>query len=190
MRTVTALRPGRRDRVRVELDGEHWRTVPTAAIVAAGLRVGAPLDRERARELRRALRRAAAQEEAARALSIRDRSEAELDAHLARRRVDASYRAEAVAAMQRLGYVDDARFADARARAMAGRGYGDEAVRWDLEQRGVDSSLVEAALAALEPESSRAATIGARLGGGPKAARTLAAKGFSSDSIEAAVGAG
>ena len=57
MRTVTALHPERRDRVRVDLDGEPWRTLPAAAVVSAGLRVGAALDRERARELGRSLRR-------------------------------------------------------------------------------------------------------------------------------------
>ena len=40
MRIVTALHPERRDRVRVDLDGEPWRTLPAAAVVSAGLRVG------------------------------------------------------------------------------------------------------------------------------------------------------
>ena len=96
--------------------------------------------------------------------------------------------AEAVEAMQALGYVDDARFAAARAGEMAGRGYGDEAIRWDLAGRGVASEDIETGLAALEPEQERALAVTARLGDMPKAARTLAAKGFSAESIEAAVG--
>ena len=96
--------------------------------------------------------------------------------------------AEAVEAMQALGYLDDARYAAARAGDMAKRGYGDEAIRWDLVGRGVGSDDVEAGLASLEPEHERAAVVAARLGGGPKAARTLAGKGFSAESIEAAVG--
>ena len=71
---------------------------------------------------------------------------------------------------------------------MAERGYGDEAIRWDLAGRGVESEDLEAGLASLEPERERALAVAARLGGGPKAARTLAAKGFSAESIEAAVG--
>ena len=47
---MTALRPERRDRVRVELDGEPWRTLPAGAVVAAGLLVGTSSDRERARD--------------------------------------------------------------------------------------------------------------------------------------------
>ena len=188
MPTVTALLPERRDRVRVELDGESWRTVPTAAVVAAGLRVGAPLDRERARELRRALRRLAARDAAARALSRRDRSEAELARHLAKRGIDSARQVEAVETMRSLGYVDDTRFAISRARALAERGYGDEAIRWDLEHRGLTAEPVEEALARLEPEPARARGVAERLGGGPGAARALAGKGFSADSIEAAVG--
>jgi len=187
MPIVTALRPERRDRVRVELDGEAWRTVPVAAVVAAGLSIGSPLDRERARELRRALRRYAARDTAARALTRRERSEAELAAHLARRGVDEPRRVETVEAMRALGYVDDARFGASRAKALAERGYGDEAIRWDLERRGLDPEHIEGALAAIEPESARAHAIAARLGGGPRAARTLTAKGFSVDSIERAV---
>jgi SOS response regulatory protein OraA/RecX len=188
MHTVTALRPERRDRVLVELDGAPWRIVPAAAVVAAGLSVGGPLDRERARELRRALRRVAARDTAARALSRRDRSAAELGAHLEQRGIDGPRARETVEAMQSLGYVDDGRFASSRARVMAGRGYGDEAIRWDLEQRGLGAGAVELALHELEPESRRATALAARLGPGPKAARTLAARGFSAEAIEVVVG--
>jgi SOS response regulatory protein OraA/RecX len=107
---------------------------------------------------------------------------------LERRGVPPADGAEAVEAMQALGYLDDARYAAARACAMAGRGYGDEAIRWDLTGRGVGSEDVEAGLACLEPEHARAVALATRLGGGSKAARTLAAKGFSAESIEAAVG--
>jgi SOS response regulatory protein OraA/RecX len=190
MPTVTALQVERRDRVRVELDGKPWRTIPAAAVVAAGLCVGSPLDRERARTLRRALRRAAALEAAARALARRDRSEAELAAQLALQGVDPDDRVEAVEGMRSLGYVDDGRFARSRGRALAERGYGDEAIRWDLEARGLDRGLIDEAVGALDPEPVRATVAAGRLGGGPSAARKLAAKGFSAESIEAAVGTG
>ena len=133
VRTVTALHPERRDRVRIELDGEPWRTVPAAAVAWAGLRVDAVLDRERARELRRALRRFAALDTATRALARRDRSRAELEGQLARRGIGAPEREAAVETMARHGYLDDDRFAAARSRSLAARGYGDEAIRYDLE---------------------------------------------------------
>jgi SOS response regulatory protein OraA/RecX len=96
-------------------------------------------------------------------------------------------RAAALETMQSLGWQDDLRFAHDRARFLAGRGRGDEAIRWDLEQRGLPRDHVEAALAELVPEHERAAALSERLGGGPKAARALAAKGFTADSIETAV---
>jgi len=96
-------------------------------------------------------------------------------------------RAAALEKMQSLGWQDDQRFAHDRARFLAERSRGDEAIRWDLEQRGLPRDHIDAALAGLVPEPERAAGLSDRLGGGPRAARALAAKGFSADSIEAAV---
>jgi regulatory protein len=92
--------------------------------------------------------------------------------------------------LAQLGYVDDARFALSRARVLAERGLGDAAIEADLEQRGIDAGVVSDALSALEPEAERARTEAARLGGGIRAARTLARKGFAHDSVEAAVALG
>ena len=152
MRIVTALHPERRDRVRVDLDGEPWRTLPATAVVSAGLRVGGALDRERARELGRSLRRIEALDAAGKALSHRDRSTAELEARLEQRGVRPSDRAAAVETMARLGYVDDGRMAADRARNMASRGFGDEAIRFDLEGRGIDTELIASAI---EPAACR-----------------------------------
>ena len=151
MRIVTALHPERRDRVRVDLDGEPWRTLPATAVVSAGLRVGGALDRERARELGRSLRRFEALDTAGKALSHRDRSTAELEARLEQRGVRPSDRAAAVETMARLGYVDDERMAADRARNMASRGFGDEAIRFDLEGRGIDTELIASAIEQLVP---------------------------------------
>ena len=188
MATVTALHPERRDRVRVELDGAPWRTLPAAAVVAAGLRVGIALDRSRTRELGRALRRAQALEAAGKALSHRDRSLAGLAAELERRGVPPQARAGAVETMSRLGYVDDERFAVSRAASLAERGYGDEAIRFDLEQQGLGEEQVVAAIDELSPERERARTLADAAGATVKTARRLAAKGFSAEAIESAIG--
>ncbi len=188
MARVTALHPERRDRVRVELDGEPWRTLPAAAVVSAGLMIGVELDRERARDLRRAVRRSAALASAASALSRRDRSVAGLDAVLERRGIAAPERAGAVETLSRLGYLDDARFAAARAAAVAARGFGDEAIRFDLAGQGLAAEHVESALAGLEPEAARARALAGGTGPDARTARRLAAKGFSAESIESALG--
>ena len=190
MPTVTALEPEHRERVRVELDGAPWRTLPVAAVVAAGLRVGVPLDRPRARDLRRALRRVEALDAAGRALARRDRSPAGLAALLEQRGIAEPEREEAVATLERLGYVDEQRFAASRASGLAGRGYGDEAIRFELEREGVSAETIGEAIEALVPELERARAVVEAAGGGMRALRRLQAKGFSAESVEAAAGGG
>ena len=89
-----------------------------------------------------------------RALRAADRSRAELDERLAQRGFGAADREEALAELERLGYLDDERTAELRAARLAERGYGDAYIEADLERRGLPAA---AALAALEPEAERAA---------------------------------
>jgi regulatory protein len=126
---------------------------------------------------------------AARALRHRDRSARDVDARLARAGVDEEGRAEALETLERLGWVDDVRFASGRAAALAARGYGDAAIRADLERQGVGGEAVAEAVAALEPEAERARAAAAREGRSARTARRLAAKGFSLEAVEAAIGA-
>lgn len=101
--------------------------------------------------------------------------------------MDGERRRDALETLERIGYVDDVRFATVRAAALAARSLGDAAVRHDLEAGGISPEVVEAALAALEPEAERAAAVVARRGRSAKTAAHLARKGFGEDAIEAAV---
>lgn len=184
VRTVTALRPERRDRVCVELDGVPWRTLPASAVVSAGLRVGGSLDRERARELRRAIRRSETLEVAGRALARRQRSTESLNVVLERRGVPESERAEALRTLERLGYLDDDRYATDRASALAARGYGDEAIRFTLLRDGIERDRIASALDALEPELERAHALADAVREPRRLAARLSTKGFSPDTIE------
>jgi regulatory protein len=186
MARVTALHPERRERVRVELDGAPWRTLPAAAVVSARLTVGTDLDRVRARELAQAIRRAEALGAATRALARRDRSVVGLADYLARRGVGRKERAAAVNRLADIGYLDDARFALGRARSLAERGYGDDAVRFELEREGVAADRIDAAVAGLAGERERALSVLRGSRSALAGIRKLAAKGFSADSIEAA----
>jgi len=186
---VTALRERRGKRlVDVELDGAPWRALPLDVVVRTALREGVTLDRERLRELRRELRRAEALGTAVRALRQRDLPRARLEERLTARGVASRSAAEAVDALARGGYVDDARFAHGRAQALAGRCLGDDAIRWDLERQGLPDALAGDAIAGLDPEADRARRIAAKRGATPATARFLARKGFSADSVEHAVG--
>jgi SOS response regulatory protein OraA/RecX len=124
---------------------------------------------------------------ATRALARRDFSEQGLRERLGRAGI-ASGEAEAV--LERLrdeGVIDDMRFAAHRARALAERGKGDVAIRFDLARQGLGADAIEEALAALDPEHDRAARIVARRGPGPATARLLASRGFDEDAVAAAV---
>jgi SOS response regulatory protein OraA/RecX len=184
-RTVTALHARGRGRVAVELDGAPWRTLPLEPVVRAGLAVGQPLDRARARTLARELRRARALATAGRALRSRDLPAGALGERLARAGVAPAQRRETVEQLARAGIVDDARFAAGRAAGMAERGYGDAAIRWDLERRGVAGELAAAALEALEPEPERARRLLERGGPARSAPALLARRGFGEETLEA-----
>jgi SOS response regulatory protein OraA/RecX len=180
---ITALREQPRGRVEVQLDGRPWRALPADAVVRAGLLVGRPLDRETARSLARELRRSRALTDAVRVLRHRDVSRSRLDARLARRGARPEARADALAALEQVGLVDGERVARSRAQSLAGRGYGDTAIRFALEGEQLAPELVEEALAALEPERDRLQ----KLLPDPadrKALRRLAARGFAAETLE------
>jgi regulatory protein len=123
-------------------------------------------------------------ERATRALARRDHSAASLRLKLGRAGISAAAQDEALGALARAGYLDDARFARERAAQLAARGYGDERIRADLASQGVSAAAVELALAGLDSEEERAEREAARLGGGPRAARALARRGFAEESLE------
>ena len=181
---MTALRKRPRGRVEVELDGVLWRLVPTEVVVRSRLCVGRPLDRETARTLGRELRRADALTRALRALTVSDRSRRSLDDRLGAAGVAPRPRREVLETLERAGLVDDDRLAAARAQALAERGYGDAAIRVDLEHRGLAGESVAAALARLEPERQRVRRLVEQRGRNARAARWLAARGFDAAAVE------
>lgn len=187
MPTVTGLREDRRGCVAVELNGAPWRTLPADVVVRAGLSEGRTLDRPALRLLRRELRRAEALAVAGRMLGRRDLAARRLAERLARA-VTPAAAGEAVETLTKVGVVDDGRYARTRAEALAGRGYGDAAIRHDLEGQGIGGELIQGALEALPPEPERARRVVERRGPGARTARYLAGKGFGEEALELAAG--
>jgi regulatory protein len=185
---VTGLRETRGGRVVVELDGVRWRTLPVEVVARVRLATGEELDRPRLRELARELRRNRAVSSALRAVSSRDLSSQRLRERLRRSGIPSTEGEAAVGALQRAGFVDDARYAARRAASLADRGHGDAAIRWRLEREGVPPGLVADALGALEPERDRALRVVAARGAGVRTARELARRGFGEDAVESALG--
>lgn len=189
MPTVTRLRDDRRGRVAVELNGAPWRTLPVDVVVRAGLAEGRSLDRQALRLLRHELRRAEALAVAGRALRRHDLSKRGIAERLARASVAPAAVEESLAVLSRAGLVDDTRFAHTRAGNLAERGYGDAAIRHDLDRHGIAPETIRAALECLEAETERAGRLVERRGPGPSTARYLASKGFGEEALEAALGA-
>jgi regulatory protein len=124
---------------------------------------------------------------ATRALARREHSRQSLRERLLRARVGAGEADEVVEELLRLGLLDDGRFARERARVLAERGKGDQAIRFDLRREGVQGAEIEAALAVLDPERERAARLVVRRGATPATARLLASRGFDEDVVAAVV---
>ena len=188
MAVVTGLRELRGERVAVELDGARWRTLPIDVVARVRLALGDELDRARLRELARELRRARAVDTALRAVSRREQSAAELDRRLRRRGFAPGLREETLNRLERVGLVDDERYAVRRAESLAERGQGDDAIRWRLRRDGVPDEVAALALAALPPETERARRVVAARGRGAGTARELARRGFGEDAVEEALG--
>jgi regulatory protein len=126
---------------------------------------------------------------ATRALARREHSQRSLRERLLRAGVSVGDAEAVVAELQQTGLVDDARFAEERARVLAGKGKGDAAIRFDLECAGVGPDELEAALRTLDPEPERAAALVARRGASPATARLLAGRGFDEEVVAALVAA-
>jgi SOS response regulatory protein OraA/RecX len=189
MATLTGLRRAGPGRVLLELDGRPWRTVPDEVVIRCGLSAGTPLERPRLRELRRELRRAQALATATRALSSRDLSRRRLEERLRARGIAPEAGAEAVAALEEAGILDDERLARTRGGALAERGWGDAAVRARLEREGVSPDLVRRVIAELAPEEERAEAFVAGEADPRMAWKRLSRRGFAPGTIETVIGA-
>ena len=127
--------------------------------------------------------REVAVERAVRALARRGHSAAGLRAKLDRAGLSEQAQTDAVETLERLGYLDDGRFAHDRAVRLAERGYGDDWIRADLSAHGIDAEMLEEAMSALAAEQERASGVSSDEDVG-RTARRLARRGFSAETIE------
>jgi len=130
-----------------------------------------------------------ATELALRALRHRSRYRHELEQRLDRAGVTPDERSAALDRLTEAGLLSDDRFAEERARALAGRGASDALIRHDLRRQGVEHAAVEHAIGQLEAEDERAVRVFRGRGGGLKALRYLAGRGFAAETLERLVDA-
>ncbi len=132
--------------------------------------------------------KASAYQAALRLLAVRARGRRQLELLLARKGFPEDERADAIARLERLGYVNDDALADARAAALlAGGKLGPLGVQRRLMNMGLPVRTVHQALARaraeldFDPLESARQLLLRRKVTGAKAARLLAARGFGQD---------
>ena len=129
-----------------------------------------------------------ATELALRALRHRNRSRSDVDRRLDTAGVAPDEREAALDRLTEAGLLSDDRFAEERAEALARRGASDALIRLDLRRQGVNHAAVEHAIAQLTSEDERAVEVFERRGGGAKALRYLAGRGFAAETLERLAG--
>jgi SOS response regulatory protein OraA/RecX len=121
------------------------------------------------------------------ALSRRELSHAELVASLERSGIAAEDAELASSQLTHAGYQSDVRAAEERARVLAGRLHGDLAIRVDLRRRGISDADIDSALEGIDPELARAEALVRKAGSAERLARALHRKGYTDDTVEAAL---
>lgn len=93
-------------------------------------------------------------------LAVRQRSEQELRAVMARRNVPADVADEVLARFTEVGLIDDAAFARAVTEARSTNGQrGRARIRQELQAKGVDREVADAAISELDPGTERDAAL-------------------------------
>lgn len=130
---------------------------------------------------------------AVRLLARREHSAQELKRKLAWRGVDEDEAARAVEELAEAGWQSDERYAESMVRQRMTQGYGPLRIQAELEQAGIDATLVRQALAAVDCDwAALAAEVHARRHAPPRDAREwqkqygfLRGRGFESAHIHA-----
>jgi regulatory protein len=130
-------------------------------------------------------------ERAVKLLAGRPKTRARLEQALLAKGHGAEEVAQALARAAELGYLDDRRYAETRARAALAEGRAPRAVVHKLEAEGVDAAVAEAAVGeateGYDPKDAARALLKRRKLTGLKAARFLAGRGFAEDVVRSVV---
>jgi regulatory protein len=155
LQKVTALKYQKknRQRVNVYLDGQY--AFGLQASIAAGLRVGQTLSLEEVAQLQSRDLAEVAYEGALGFLGYRPRSQAEVEAYLARRRSSPAATQSVITRLTAAGLVDDDAFARYWVENRESfRPRGRRALRFELRRKGVADAVVESAMSEIDERES------------------------------------
>lgn len=150
MRLTT--KPGKGHKLHISLDGEYALTTDYEFWATLGIAENAEVSEEEADVLRVQIENHKAVQKAYDFLSRRDHSAKELAEKLGRT-VSREAARHAVGHMEALGYVDDRKFAQKRAKVLLeSKNMAVGRIRMELLQKGVSRDFVDEALEELEPD--------------------------------------
>lgn len=153
--TITRLDPqvNNEDRVSVFLDGEFAFGIHEDLVVKHGLTVGTHLSLEDVREIEADEQYVSAKQTAFDYLAHKPRTEEEVRRKLRRRDVPAFVINDVITRLHELEYLDDEAYAhDYAHNRFSSKKYGPVRIRRELEKRGIDRDLAEAAVDTLFAE--------------------------------------
>jgi regulatory protein len=147
--TITAIQPdpARPETVHIWVSGRRFCTVAIEAVRGGNLTVGTTVDHAVATALGLAADREAALRTALRALERRPFAQADLRWRLVQKGHPPLAVDSAIARLVELELLDDARYAAQYVQVQSGRGRGPARLRADLRRKGVESAVIERALA-------------------------------------------
>lgn len=146
-RTITALKAQtkNRQRLNIYLDGEYAFSL--SRIVAAWLQVGQSLDEEKIAKLLADDQVESTYQRALRLISIRPRTEKELEQYFTKWSVPPSVQTLIVERLRSNGWINDQQFAEQWVdNRLAFRPTSKKALRFELQQKGVQLNLIAAAI--------------------------------------------
>lgn len=148
MPVVTELRAVRGgERFLIFIDDERLGSLDAVGLAEFRLAVGAHLTADQYAALRRAVQLSEGYARAVRWLTAGDLAEAELGRRLGRLGLDTAAIADVTRKLRRLGFLDDAAFARRFvARGRRGRPLGERRLKFELQHKGVDRALIDAAV--------------------------------------------
>jgi len=155
---VSAIEPQKKkkDRYNIYVDGEYAASLGADALVSFGIREGAAIHM---RTLKEAVSKDNAQyafDSAAKLLSHKMRTRAELFERLKERGIEEQAVQDALDKLAAYGYVDDAAYAKeyVQSAVLAGR-WGRRAVKYKLKEKGLEQSVIDDAMAQYTEEDEK-----------------------------------
>ncbi len=191
---ITEIRDTKAGRFALFTEDGFWLSIDEETLLSKDIHKDCVLSEQEAIEIKEASDTRKAKNQALRFLAIRPHSQQELYVKLCRKHDEYSA-AAAMAAMVELQLLDDTQFAQERAAALVQKGKSKRAIFYALQEQGIDRSLANDVVEALELDETELAIqwikknyLGKlRMGKQQAVMASLARRGFSNQNIKEAL---